>query len=377
MAQERARWYQPIDAAVLRASVHTGDVIPRPWPELDDDSRIEQRCRWLAQAWAQQPVAEAVAVASPVLADRIEAVCAGLRPGARQVRRLVMALARYLVRMRGRATPFGAFAGVAALRFGQEVSVRWTDRHQAWTRADAVWLADVITRLESCVALRRRLPVMVNDLVLERGERLVVTWPPHAGDSGRNSSGEVSLRYAPPVQTIMQVARSPGAVVPVEQLVDSTAGLGFPCHFGTTGQSALAGELSGRDEWLLALAQQAALDGAQEVVLDDDALDALTVVGRDEARSVPHVDVWVEVRAPTTTALTEGAFTLAVCGIGRTGAATGRFLDLLPVTDRHRMVGLHGQLPTGVDGALATQLSFPPKHPRVENASAPRSCCRM
>ncbi|MGH3546708.1 MAG: lantibiotic dehydratase [Pseudonocardiaceae bacterium] len=533
--QERARWYRPIDAAVLRASVHTSDVIPRPWPDLDDDAGIEQWCAWLAQVWAQHPVAEAVAVASPVLADRIEAVCAGRRPDAGQVRRLAMTLARYLVRMRGRATPFGAFAGVTALRLGQDVSVRWTDCHQTRTRADAVWLADVIARLESCVALRRRLPVMANDLVLVRGERLAVSWQPHAGDFGRDSSGEVSLRYIPPVQTIMHVARSPiqvgdlidkvaaefanapipaldamveqlvargvlitslrppstttdglahvlarlqevdadavqetkplvgelrvihaqlqaadrattwvdgqsrhaavarmralsnaveqplmvdlrlgctvalppqvaieaasaaeallrltpvpagypawreyhsrfvdrygpGAVVPVEQLVDPTAGLGFPCHFGDTGQPAPAGELSGRDERLLALAQQAVLDGAQEVVLDDDAVDALAAVGRNDARPVPHVDVWVEVRAPTTTALTEGAFTLVVCGIGRTGAAAGRFLDLLPDTDRHRMVGLYGQLPTGVDGALATQLSFPPKHARVENA---------
>lgn len=89
-----------------------------------------------------------------------------------------MALAQYLVRMRGRATPFGAFAGVTALRFGQEVSVRWTDCYQARTRADAVWLADMIARLESCVALRRRLPVMANDLVLVRGERLAACIPP-------------------------------------------------------------------------------------------------------------------------------------------------------------------------------------------------------
>lgn len=474
-------------------------------------------------------------MASPVLADRIEAVCAGRRPGAGPVRRLVMALARYLVRMRGRATPFGAFAGVTALRFGQEVSVWWTDCHQTRTRADAVWLTDVITRLESCVALRRRLPVMANDLVVVRGERLVVSWQPHAGDFGRGPSDEVSVRYIPPVQTIMHLARSPiqvgnlidklaaefantpipaldamvaqlvargvlitslrppstttdglahvlgrlrevdadsvpeakplvgelsaihaqlqaadratnwvdgqgrrataarmralsraaeqslmvdlrlgctvvlppqvaieaasaaeallrltpvpagnpawreyhsgfldrygpGAVVPVQQLVDPTVGLGFPRHFGDKEQAALTGELSERDERLLALAQQATLDGAQEVVLDDDALDALAAVGRDEARSIPHVDVWAEVRAPTTTALTEGVFTLVLCGIGRTGAAAGRFLDLLPDTDRHRMVGLYGQLPAGVDGALAAQLSFPPKHPRVENA---------
>lgn len=531
----RARWFRHVDAAVLRASVHTGDVVPGPWPDLDDDAGMERWCAWLAQVWAQAPVAEAVAVASPVLADRVLAVCAGRRPHVGQVRRMVLAMARYLVRMRGRATPFGAFAGVTVLRFGPQVQVRWTDGHQVWTRADAVWLADVIAHLESCAALRRRLPVVVNDLVLVRGERLVVPWQPHAGASGRGSTGEVSVRRIPAIQMIMHAARSPvqvgdlidelaaeypdapvsaldavvaelvtrgilitslrppststdalahvvdrlqavdadavqetkqlvtelsvireqlqsadraaswvdgqhrkktaarmralsgaveqplmldlrldcdtvlppqvateaasaaealmrltpapagnsgwreyhsrfldrygpGAVVPVEKLVDLTAGLGFPRHYGEPGQTAVVAELSGRDEHLLAMAQQAALDGAQEIVLDDDILDALATGSSDEGRPVPHLDVCVEVRAPTTTALTEGAFTVVVCGIGRTAATVGRFLDLLPDDDRQRMVSVYRELPARVSGALPAQLSFPPQHPRMENA---------
>ncbi len=79
-APERARWYRHVDAALLRASVHTSEVVPRSWPELNVDTESEQWCAWLAQVWAQPPVAEAVAVASPVLADRVEAVCEGLRP---------------------------------------------------------------------------------------------------------------------------------------------------------------------------------------------------------------------------------------------------------------------------------------------------------
>ncbi len=133
---------------------------------------------------------------------------------------MVISLARYLVRMRGRATPFGAFAGVAALRFGPRVSARWTDAHQARTRADAVWLAAVIASLESCPALRRRLPVTVNDLVVVRGERLVVPWQPGAGDPDGGRSVEVSVRYNPPVQTLMQAARSP---IQVGDLIDKVA----------------------------------------------------------------------------------------------------------------------------------------------------------
>ncbi|MGH3842355.1 MAG: lantibiotic dehydratase [Pseudonocardiaceae bacterium] len=536
-AQERSRWYRYVDAALVRASVHTGDVVARPWPELDNDAEIEQWCAWLAQVWAQAPVAEAVAVASPVLAGRVEAVCGGLRPRAGQVRRMVMSLARYLVRMRGRATPFGLFAGVAALRFGPQVSALWTDNQQAQTRADAVWLAGVIARLESCSTLRRHLPVIVNDLVFVRGERLVVPRQPHASDPGQSTSVEVSMRYSPAVRTIMHTARSPiqagdlidklatefpdapvsaiehmvaelvthgvlitslrppststdglahvlhqlhgadadtleeveslvgqlrvinaqvqaadgapdwvdgqarrataarmralstvaeqplrvdlrlgctvvlpplvageaeaaagallrltpaptgnpawheyhsrfldrygpGAVVPVGQLVDPTTGLGFPRHYREVGRPARQAEMSRRDERLLALAQQAALDGAQEILLDDDGLDDLAADGMDGVRPAPHLDLCVEVRAPTLVALAEGAFTVAVSGIGPTAVATtGRFLDLVPDDDRQRMIRLYGQLPVGVDGALPAQLSFPPQHPRMENVS--------
>ncbi len=85
-------------------------------------------------------------------------------------------------------------------------------------------------------------------------------------------------------------------------------------------------------------------------------------------RPVPHVDLCVEIRAPTTTALAQGAFLLAVTGIGRTAiATTGRFLDVVSDADRQRMVTCYGLLPVGVAGALPAQLSFPPNPPRVGN----------
>lgn len=70
----------------------------------------------------------------------------------------------------------------------------------------------------------------------------------------------------------------PGAVVAVDQLVDPTAGLGFPRHYRDPSPPALATATPERDERLLGAAQQAALDGAQEVVLDDAAINALPLV---------------------------------------------------------------------------------------------------
>ncbi|MFD4144095.1 lantibiotic dehydratase [Streptomyces sp. NPDC058572] len=469
-------------------------------------------------------MAEAVAIASPVLTGQIDAVLAGRPTDAGRTRRMALALARYWVRMHGRATPFGAFAGVSSARFGPRLSVRWTDGHQVHTRADTLWLAPVIARLEASVGLRRRLSVVMNDQVVVRGERLVVAWAPHGSISG--SRDEVSVRLIPVVRTVMSLARSPlrggdlidklaaehpgapvegleavvgelmargvlisslrapstatdalahlldrlhdadvtdlpetctlvsellaiheqlqgsGRTAPwieergrrettarmrglstatdqpvtvdlrlgcdlvlpqavadeaaaaaealirlspaptgnvswreyhgrflsqygpctpvaVEQLIDPVRGLGFPRHFASAHPNIR--ELTARDEALLALAQHAALDGAREVTLDENRIDALT--GGKGQRPVSPVDLWVDVRVATAASLDDGDFTLAVCGFGRLAASTGRFLHLFDEPVRKQVT----DLPTGVDGALAAQLSFPPEQVRQEN----------
>lgn len=531
-------WYRHVDAALLRATVSAGEVIPRPWPDLDIDTDVEPWCTWIERVWAQNGVAEAVALASPVLASRVEALRGGLRPDAAQVRRMVLSLARYLVRMRGRATPFGLFAGVAPIRFGTATAIQWTRAHHWSVRPDAVWLASVIARLESYPALRRRLRVVVNDLAVVRGDRLVVTWQPHANELGYQRTVEVSVRHTPPVRMVLALACSPirvgelvdkiaaefpnveppmvdamvaelltrgvlistlrppltvvdgfghvlevlqdvdgstvpeaapligelhdihaglratdrpvsplverglqtvivkrmralsdtaaqplrvnlrlggtvvltrqvaveaasaagallrlgaaptgvpawrayhgrfldrygsGTVVPVTQLVDLTTGLGFPCHYTDPDRTSVATGWSQRDERLLALAQQAALDGVQEVVLDDETIEALAGGEIGELRPAPHLDLCVEVRAATRAALDGGDFTVVVTGIGHSAIATsGRFLEILPCEDRQRIIGHYMALPVGVDGALAAQVSFPPHRPRVENVT--------
>ncbi|MEE4541352.1 lantibiotic dehydratase [Streptomyces sp. V4-01] len=525
-AAERTPYYRQTGTAMLRASVHTDHAGAAPWPGLSPDVGDAQWCRWLTTVWADRPVAEAISIASPVLAEQIDAVLAGRAAGAGQMRRMALALARYLARMRSRATPFGVFAGVSTAYFGPLTSVRWTEAHQTRTRADAVWLAHMIARLEAQADLRRQLSVQINDLAVVRGERLVVSWSAHT--TVDRPPGEVSVRHLPVVQTIREVATSPikvgalagklaakhsGATVPalealvgelmtrgvlisslrppstatdalaylldqldeadaaglpqtqalagelaaiharlqegdraepwpqgrgrrqtaarmralcdavdqplavdlrlgatvvlpqavareaaeaagalvrlspaptgsaswreyhgrflgrygpgtlvaVERLVDPTTGLGFPRHFTHPG----ARELSPRDEELLAVAQQAALDSAGEVVLDDERLQVLAA-GADQ-RPVSPVDLWVDVRATTTAALDSGEFTLSVRGLGRPAANAGRFLDLLDEPDRQQLSALYAELPTGVAGALAVQLSFPPQQVRQEN----------
>ena len=177
------------------------------WP--DGDATDEQWLGWLSKAWAGERVAEAVRLASPPLAGRIDAVCGGQRARMGDARRLAMPLARYLTRMRGRATPFGLFAGVAPLRSGPGPGTADLAVKGAVVRADAMWLADVIRQLESYAELLQHLPVVANDLATVRGGRLVVPWQPCGTGDVPLSAAEVAVRYSDAVRAAVEAARSP------------------------------------------------------------------------------------------------------------------------------------------------------------------------
>ncbi|WP_306209559.1 lantibiotic dehydratase [Actinoplanes sp. RD1] len=154
-----------------------------------------------------------------------------------------------------------------------------------------------------------------------------------------------------------------GAFVPVRHLVDEAAGLGFPRHFTDTA-SRRPTAVTPRGLWLLALAQQSALDGAIEVALTDADLDAFT--GGNGVRWPAHLDITVDVRAVSKAALESGDFAVSVMGVGRSALATsGRFLDLFPGHEREVLAAL----PTAVDGAVPAQVSFSPHRPSMQTVA--------
>ncbi|WP_123606408.1 lantibiotic dehydratase [Micromonospora sp. Llam0] len=458
-------------------------------------------------------------------AARVETVLAAGGATPDREWRVALALARYLVRAQRRATPFGLFSGVAALRFDTVAAVVPAGQPAIRVRPDASWLASLIARLEAEPDVRRRLPVQANNLALVNGPRIVVARRPHTSASAESTSVRntaavrlaVSLAGAPvpwdelvdtvaaafpgsprasadamvaglvghgvlisalrppstcadpirhvldtldaafdgdlegqralrvelrslhgrlggtsagsatylrgladrmrsvaaatqplavdlqlanritlPEQVAAEIAASvevlrrltpdPAgrpewrayrarfvdrygmtAVVPLDRLVDPLVGLGFPEHFGTVAD-APAAPLSGRDERLLAMAQEALIDGAREVVLDDTAVDWLAGTNRVTGPVSPHVDVSAEVRAVSLEALTKGQFTVALTGMGRSAMATsGRFLDGLPYADRELMRREFARLPVAVAGAMPAQLSFPPRKLHSQN----------
>jgi class I lanthipeptide synthase len=161
-----------------------------------------------------------------------------------------------------------------------------------------------------------------------------------------------------------------GAVVPVGQVVDADTGLGYPAGYRGSVMKQSDPPLLARDRTLLRLVQQAALDGSDEVVLDEHALSELAAESTETRppQVPPHTELRVRLHAPTTEALDRGEFTLVVLSVARqAGTTTGRFLHLFESEDRDRMVQAFTGLPTLVPGSLLAQLSCAPLSPRTGN----------
>jgi lantibiotic biosynthesis protein len=110
--------------------------------------------------------------------------------------------------LRYRPTPFGLFAGIAPARIGPGLAVRWAEEHRPVARADAVWLAELIGRLEACPELLRRLPILADSTCFVRDGRLVVPCQQPAHDS-RTAPREVSVRHTRAVQIVIAAAALP------------------------------------------------------------------------------------------------------------------------------------------------------------------------
>ncbi|MFD0900116.1 lantibiotic dehydratase [Actinomadura sediminis] len=206
----RSQKFESVGAALFRAAAHSSMTLP-PCPELTGNATPEHAATWadwLGQVWSDETVAEALEHASPSLARQVQSIRSGQTTTPRETRRAVLSVVRYLQRMTGRATPFGLFAGVAPVSFGTEPRFRWGSRHQAVARASAGWLAGVIDQLEGCPELLARLPVMANNTLTVRGNRLVVPYRPWKRARGAGAV-EITVRHTDVVRAAVEAARAP------------------------------------------------------------------------------------------------------------------------------------------------------------------------
>ncbi|OEV03796.1 lantibiotic dehydratase [Streptomyces nanshensis] len=150
--------------------------------------------------WADDTFRKTVSSASPDLARQVQAILDGRSPKLRRVRRAALATARYAIRYARRSSPYGLFAGVALIDFGDVAEVRFGDRHQAVARPDPVALDAAITDWETDGERLAAIDVQVNPLARERGGHLYV---PSEGDA------EFRLALSPAVRFVLESARSP------------------------------------------------------------------------------------------------------------------------------------------------------------------------
>ncbi|MEU2615400.1 lantibiotic dehydratase [Micromonospora sp. NPDC007271] len=162
------------DALLLRAALLRAGQLGA-WPDLTGSDTAASWRLWLAETLAIPGFAAALAHASPDLAERVTAAISGGLSQA-DVRRVVLAVMRYLLRATTRATPYGLFAGVAPATASRSGRIRWGTAHRPVARLQATWLAAVLDGLESDVRLRPHVMVRANNLLVEHGEKLVLEY---------------------------------------------------------------------------------------------------------------------------------------------------------------------------------------------------------
>ncbi len=236
-------------------------------------------------------------------------------------------------------------------------------RHQAAIRsAVAESMAGVVRAAEPPLAVDVRLDAeigipqrVLDEAAVAAGVLLRLTTQPFGSAAWLDYHTRFRTRYGP------------GALVPVRDLI-ADSGLGYPPgYLGAPRARPAWRVLTERDAYLLALIQQAMLDGAAEIRLTDADIEALTVGDPEAVIAPPRIELGVAVDAACAEALDRGDFELRVTGAPRAYTSmAGRFAYLLDAADRDQLA--HTYAPAAGDrDVVAVQLSFPPRRVHNEN----------
>ena len=181
--------------AALRCSIGAVDRYPDFPAEWGDIEAI-------GELWSDATLREAVLLASPVLADRTARALESGESGTplKKRRRIHRGLLKYALRLSSRCTPFGTFAGMTMLPFGNEEPVLASEHRRLVFASRALG-----RRLAESVRGGSAVGLVANPAVLERGGRYVV-----AVMRGSASPHDVSsVRATGPVTLAREFAATP------------------------------------------------------------------------------------------------------------------------------------------------------------------------
>ncbi|MEV8033598.1 lantibiotic dehydratase family protein [Streptomyces sp. NPDC086182] len=234
-----------------------------PAPDLTRRAAAETASwrSWVLETWSVPGIAAAVRYASPDLAREIDVLA--MRPADTDgLRRLVLSLLSYVLRLSFRVAPFGLFAGVVEGHFGATADVRWGEDHRVFSRAAGEWLAAVVQQLEAIPQVRRCLRVTANNVLRTRGERLVLPWQQRGLDAAGTAVHEVTLLRTAAVEAAVRLSATP---LPYRDVADKL-GSAHP-ELGVRGAEELLDLLISRRMLLTSLQPSATdLDGLGHVV---------------------------------------------------------------------------------------------------------------
>ncbi|MFF9091000.1 lantibiotic dehydratase [Streptomyces sp. NPDC014991] len=183
--------YRPLDWAMVRAPLLPADALAALGGAADEAETLSP---------ADPLVRLAIEVGSPDLATALHRT----RPDDPAARRVRGKLARYLIRMCTRPTPYGMFAGVGLAHWADhtDIAVVAGPPHTR-TRPDMEWLLGLVHRLEEDPEIRAGLRLVTDPSVSLREGRALLP-------DGRSGGGStMSVRLTSAVRHVLETARQP------------------------------------------------------------------------------------------------------------------------------------------------------------------------
>ncbi|MCT9139772.1 lantibiotic dehydratase [Streptomyces violarus] len=223
-----ARIFAASDPILVRAATLEVGCLPSHDVVPDTTTAVLNEADLVAyvEGVARHPVLkEAIELSSASLAETLARIVSGEDLGAKRLLKAAISLTKYALRITGRPTPFGLYAGVAAGRFDAKAQVRVGQRHRKAIRPDAGWFAQVMDGILANPQALADAHLVTNDLVTVRAGRVYFPWARTVEQDSFHLQ-EVSIRLTPAVESIVRHARHPVSCRHLIELVSKETGIG-------------------------------------------------------------------------------------------------------------------------------------------------------
>jgi thiopeptide-type bacteriocin biosynthesis protein len=202
MTQPATRVRRPTSAA-LRYLPADWALVRAPLKPIEFFTAMSEGEGALDRVLNDPAVSAALTVGSTAVVDALQ------RSGAIETdSRMARTLHHYMVRMSTRPTPYGLFAGVGIITWGDHTDIMLGEaRPVTRTRPDMKWLMGLVADMESDIDVRRHLSYIANATLVAKGGRLVVCVQDF--DDKKSDESTVSIRATRVVRRAIELARTP------------------------------------------------------------------------------------------------------------------------------------------------------------------------